>query len=304
MRIRPTSATTFGRKAGTATALAALVGGGALLTGGTASATTAVADGCTGSLSGAMGTPVAITGASVQELVKRGANEAGTLAVGDWAASDIAKVPTIEIGQVPEAASGSIDGDVVGTAVRGAVEDTGTLGLGLDRGATLDNIEHKVAGSCGLTVQASDYQAPQPQPQPSPQPEPGAPVPPPNTPTPELTSALPAGGGTGDARAPRRDYSNIPTATPGNAPPPSVRYPEGNPIPGMQAPQFDVLDQQNAGAAPQPGPGSEVRNAGNADSLAAPDASTKTVQLPMLFAVVALAGVTAALVRTWVLRRT
>jgi hypothetical protein len=44
-----------------------------------------------------MGDQTAVTGASVKQAV---ANEVGTLAVGDWAANDIAKVPTIQVGQI------------------------------------------------------------------------------------------------------------------------------------------------------------------------------------------------------------
>jgi hypothetical protein len=59
-----------------------------------------VADNCAGSVSGNMGDRTAVTGASVTQVVRRGSTEAGTLAVGDWAASDIAKVPTIQVGQI------------------------------------------------------------------------------------------------------------------------------------------------------------------------------------------------------------
>ena len=52
----------------------------------------------------------------------------------------------------------------------------------------------------------------------------------------------------------------------------------------------------------QSGQGADIRDAGNAQSLASNSASND-VQLPMLIAVIVLAGVTAGLVRTWVLRR-
>jgi hypothetical protein len=286
------------RKALTVTAMAAVVTGGAFLTGGTASAGTMLADNCTSPVSGNMGDQIAITGASVKELVRKGANEAGTLAVGDWAANDIAKVPTIVIGAIPATVGITISGESIGSAVRKAVDSTGTWGLGLDKKKTLDNIALKVAGSCQVTGMASNYVAP-------------------TTPRSDnpanggdngqaggsLAPATPGGQlipnlGTGSLSAPQRDYSNIPAATPGGfAVPPGIKYPAGSPLPGQQSPEFGVLGAGNA----QPGQSADVRNAGNADSLAAP-ASADDVQLPMLLAVLALAGVTAALVRTWVLR--
>jgi hypothetical protein len=285
------------RKALTVTAMAAVVTGGAFLTGGTASAGTMLAPSCADTVTGNMGDQIAITGTSVKELVRKGANEAGTLAVGDWAANDIAKVPTIVIGDIPATVGGTISGESIGSAVRKAVDSTGTWGLGLDKKKTLDNIARKVAGSCQVTSLASNYVAPStPR---SDNPANGgnngqAGTPTPATPGGQLIPNL----GTGSLSAPQRDYGNIPAATPGGfAVPPGIKYPAGSPLPGQQSPEFGVLGAGNA----EPGQSADVRNAGNADSLAAP-ASADDVQLPMLLAVLALAGVTAALVRTWVLR--
>ncbi|QFU94706.1 hypothetical protein [Amycolatopsis sp. YIM 10] len=97
--------------------------------------------------------------------------------------------------------------------------------------------------------------------------------------------------------APMRDYSTIPMAGPGlYSPSPGVRY--GGQIPGY-APEFGIL-----GADGQPAGPDSVQNAGGAEALPGDDGGfTEGTGLPVLIAVLALSGVTAALVRTWVLRK-
>ncbi|MTD58694.1 hypothetical protein [Amycolatopsis pithecellobii] len=95
--------------------------------------------------------------------------------------------------------------------------------------------------------------------------------------------------------APMRDYSDIPYALAGLfAPSPGVRY--GGQIPGY-APEFGTLGN---GSAEQ----SKPQNAGQAEALPSGDHTglPGNAGLPMLIAVLALSGVSAALVRTWVLR--
>ncbi|SDX30155.1 hypothetical protein SAMN05421504_102962 [Amycolatopsis xylanica] len=279
------------RKALTLSTMALLLGAGAFLGGGTASASTTLADACSGSVSSTIGSTVAISGSSVKELVRKGANEAGTLAVGDWAANDIAKVATINVGTVPNAAGGSVDGATIGKAVRAALKATGTWGLGFDQEKTLTSVQNKVAGGCGLTVIAANYVAPSSESPRDDQPSSGGTQPGSTPGTPNFTP----NGGTGGLTVPARDYGNIPVAgQPGFSLPPGDKYPTGNPVPG-QAPQFGLPGAAN-------GQGADIRNAGNAEQIAAP-AGDGGVELPMLLAVILLAGVTAALVRTWVLRR-
>ncbi|TNC27232.1 hypothetical protein [Amycolatopsis alkalitolerans] len=111
---------------------------------------------------------------------------------------------------------------------------------------------------------------------------------------PAMFTMLPFGA---SGYAPMRDYSGIPYALAGLfAPSPGVRY--GGQIPGY-APEVGSLGD---GSSQQSRP---VQNAGQAQALPAdhgpvPGGST----LPMLIAVLALSGVSAALVRTWVLRPT
>ena len=86
-----------------------------------------------------------------------------------------------------------------------------------------------------------------------------------------------------------RDYSGIPFATAGLfTPSPAIRY--GSQIPGY---------------APQNGSGgSGIQTAGRAEALpSASNGFTDGSNLPLLIAVLALSGVSAGLVRTWVLRR-
>jgi hypothetical protein len=91
-------------------------------------------------------------------------------------------------------------------------------------------------------------------------------------------------------RSPMADYANIPFARAGMwAPSPGVRY--GGGVPGY-SPEFGIVgDTTDDG----------VSVAGRAEALNPP--KNQRVEFPVLLAVLALSGVTAALVRTWVLRR-
>ncbi|GAB2979323.1 hypothetical protein GCM10017788_16100 [Amycolatopsis acidiphila] len=272
----------------TAGALAALFGG-ALFTG-TASASTVLAQGCTGSVVGNIGDQIAVQGKDLADLVRTGAKEQEVFlhlngVDPDGLADTITKQGALAVGAVPNAATGTITGQNVAAAVSQALQNASGLGVTSDqKQKTLNSIGTKVAGNCGMTTYAGNYSA---------------------------ATALPSGGaggtmpvpggtlpgttlpGTGTATAPPRDYGNIPAAVPGIAVSPGARYPAGAPIAGLPSPE--LLGGNSAGQT-------DVRNTGNADALAA-EPSSNTVQLPMLLAVVALAGVSAALVRTWVLRK-
>jgi hypothetical protein len=92
-------------------------------------------------------------------------------------------------------------------------------------------------------------------------------------------------------RSPMADYSSIPFAKAGFfSPSPGVRY--GGSVPGY-SPEFGIV-----GDTPQDDGGSV---AGRAEALSPPP--SQRVEFPVLLAVLALSCVTAALVRTWVLRR-
>jgi hypothetical protein len=278
---------TRARRLLTATALAALATGGSLLGAGTASATTLQADGCAATVTGQVGDRVAVGGESVKDLVRTAAREQSSLFGNPDALAEEIAGKTLVVGKVPDASSANIGGSIIGSAVRTALSDTWSAGL--HKTDVLDHIADKVTAACGLTVRAANYVSPN-QPAATPPGGPGTPAP--GLPGPDGTFPP----GTGPGAAPPRDYTNIPVAVPGLAVPPGVRYPSSSPIPGQQSPEFGIL----GGDSTQQ---SDVRTAGNADAMTS-SGSTGTIELPMLLAVVALAGVTAALVRTWVLRRT
>jgi hypothetical protein len=243
-----------------------------------------------------MGDQVAIDGASVKTLVTNGANNAGTLAVGSWAGDSIAKNHAILVGQVPNSAGGEASGAAIGKAVRTALSNSGTWGLGFDWNKTLNSVESTVAKSCNLTLLAGNYVAPSTPNQPGTGAQQGGgTATTPGGATGNLSNLNPGTAGGNGGTAPMRDYGGIPTATAGTALAPGVRYPANGTLPGdASAPQ--------AGQGDQAGQGADIRDAGNAQSLSSP-AGSNDVQLPMLLAVIVLAGVTAGLVRTWVLRR-
>jgi hypothetical protein len=93
-------------------------------------------------------------------------------------------------------------------------------------------------------------------------------------------------------RSPMTDYSSIPFAKAGlYAPSPGVRY--GGGVPGY-SPQFGILGTDTP-------PADGVQAAGHAEALGG--VPGRDIDISVLIAVLALSGVTAALVRTWVLRK-
>ncbi|WP_240690702.1 MULTISPECIES: hypothetical protein [unclassified Amycolatopsis] len=97
--------------------------------------------------------------------------------------------------------------------------------------------------------------------------------------------------------APMRDYSGIPMAMAGLfSPSPSLRY--GSQIPGY-APQYGISNPDGSNGGDR-----TIQNAGNAQALPGTGGNhTNGLDWPVLVAVLALSGVSAGLVRTWVLRR-
>lgn len=301
MRKLPTLKST--RRALTVTTFAALLVGGAFLSSGTASAATTLAGSCSGSVTGAMGDTVAVQGSSVKELVRKGARDyvnshLWTLATvwPDSLADTIAGKGALAVGSVPNSAGGTVAGTAIGSVMANALKGANGLGvLDSTKNEVLGAVANTVAGSCGLTTLASNYIAPS--------------TPSPNNPGGQANGGTANPGGTGgsslsnlnpDGTAPRRDYSGIPAAAAGEAVAPGIRYGQNGTLPGdASVPQAGGQDAQSG----QSGQGVDVRAAGNAESLATPGGGSDDVQLPMLLAVIVLAGVTAGLVRTWVLRR-
>jgi hypothetical protein len=103
--------------------------------------------------------------------------------------------------------------------------------------------------------------------------------------------------GLGYAYSPLTRYAGLPFTTAGLfAPAPGVRY--GGSVPGY-TPGFGVLGQDGNSNSSTDG----IQTAGHAEALGGLGTVPGGVGLPMLLAVLALSGVTAGLVRTWVLRR-
>jgi hypothetical protein len=100
----------------------------------------------------------------------------------------------------------------------------------------------------------------------------------------------------GLAESPLARYSGIPFASAGVfAPSPGVRY--GGDVPGY-SPGYGVLN--DSGTPRSDG----IQTAGEAEALnPGSTPGSNGIGLPMLLAVLALAGATAGLVRTWVLRK-
>ncbi|GLY67484.1 hypothetical protein [Amycolatopsis taiwanensis] len=257
---------------------------------GTASAGTVLAEACTGMVIGNIGDQVAVQGKDLADVVRAGAAEQEIflhLNGVDPAklAQEISNQGVLTVAEIPDSAVSALGGDQVATAVTQALRSADGLGLVADqKQKTLDSIGHHVAESCGLTLYAGNYSPPAASPTSQ-----NAGAPPPGLPVPQA----PASSG---AAVPPRDYGNTPVAVPGLAAPPEAKYPAGAPMPNVLSPEVSTLPGETQSQA-------DVRNTGNASVLAGNDAPTGAVQLPMLLAVVALAGVSAALVRTWVLRK-
>ncbi|WP_235926152.1 hypothetical protein [Actinokineospora pegani] len=97
--------------------------------------------------------------------------------------------------------------------------------------------------------------------------------------------------GLGSGRSPMTDYASIPFTKAGLfSPSPGVRY--GGSVPGY-APEFGILGTDDADGVHQAGQAEAIDGIGG-----------NRIAMPVLLAVLLLSGVTAALVRTWVLRRT
>ncbi|HVW44457.1 MAG TPA: hypothetical protein VHC18_24215 [Amycolatopsis sp.] len=180
----------------------------------------------------------------------------------------------------------------VGPPVAGALDNTvaGATGTLQSVGGAASGNQRKPApqqppGSGGAPQTGPNGSAPADQ---------GATFPAANSPVlsgdPATFNLLPFGSSAG--WAPMRDYSGIPYALAGLwSPSPGIRY--GGQIPGY-APEVGTLGQGGGGKA--------VQNAGQAQSMAGGTPEHSPVGLPMLLAVLSLSGVSAALVRRWVLR--
>ncbi|MGW0517695.1 hypothetical protein [Crossiella sp. NPDC003009] len=309
--------------ASTLLALVSLVG----FAGSAAAAEPIVIGDCSATVQGKPGQPIQLSAgavaAPVVEVVKRvpllGPPLAGAV---DKA---VRALPPIPIGAVPDGKGGFITGGQIAIGVVDALRKIPLLGPIL--GEVVKGVQQVLSGGCGVTVKTLNTAVapiqdgaknlpgggsttPKPPPgttnpgQPGPG-KPGTGTPPPGstnpgtsapgtpgsgTPIPDFQLPRLEGGGLYDyGRVPLYDYSGLPVATPGGlgALAPGDRY--GQASPG------------SPGAYGLPA-GDGVASAGQARAL--PTDGAGRVAAPVLVAVLMLAMVTAALVRTWVLRRT
>jgi len=319
VRMQRTNSTSGMRRALTTAGTFVAAGGLMLATAGTASASTVVQDSCTGTAQATSGDTIAVTGASVADAVRAGAQAVKDDRAIPWLssinpdslASMVAGESSITVGQVKNQPETTVSGSEIGQQAVEKLEDAGLwdkrhLGALIHkRGEVLNRIEASVAEQCGLTVRNASHHTS-------------------GSSSPSSSSVDPTGssdsagksttdGGhsgaqqngsaqqdnTDNGTAPPRDYSDIPEASvpSANMSSPSRR----GEAPTAKLPQapFPSANTSNQGTADNQ---SKVMNAGQADSLAQ-QPETERVQGPMLLAVVALALATAGLVRSWVLRR-
>lgn len=274
----------------------------------TASATVSVAS-CSGAIAGKVGEAVTLKSETVKQYVVESVHDGPEAPLFGWkneqtrmreAFEDGAFEP-VKLPKVPDAASTKLTGKQIATAVLTKIDSVDAVADIAKDKENRENITAAVSKNCGLTVKATNYTAP--------------------------TSAQPRTGGQQDAdkQGPtpgQRQSTTTPRSTGGFAPPPSARYGTGD----ARSPQR-YYSQEVTSARPAPGrlersglppatstveppvlpedtdqSDANVDNAGNAEAIAA-ERKAAEVRLPLLLAVVALACVAAALVRTWVLRK-
>jgi hypothetical protein len=284
---------------------------------------------CATSVQGTPGQPVSLAPGAVLGIVTDAVRAVPILGppIAGAANQAFAALPPIPIGAIPNGTS-YITGGAIATAVTTELKKIPLLGPVL--GAVVQSVQGTLTQLCGVTVSAANAAAAPVQDGAKaagdtseaivgqvlpgagggsgsgpgggagghqgtpPGSGGGAGMPAPNQP---VTGGLPGLGldlyqpGLWDfGRSPMADYSNIPFARAGLwAPSPGVRY--GGNVPGY-SPEFGIV-----GDTPDDG----VSVAGRAEALSPPQ--SQRVEFPVLLAVLALSGVTAALVRTWVLRR-
>lgn len=298
------------RRTMTTLGVAGLIAGVSLFLGvGSASAGTTTATKCSGTVSGKMGDTVALKSAAVQEFVVKSVSGGFDFPLIPITKSnqtrlnelfEAGKFNPIALTKVPKAPSGVLNDEKIAQAVVAKIESNEDGKQILAENGNKDAVLKAVESNCSdLTVKATNYVAPSTTTPPTSAPgsNPGYPGAAPGTPPTSIGggfSTLPTYG-TGDARAPRANY-DLPFTLPGyGTGTDRASNPYGSSTPGDD---FGVLGG-NAGQSSD----AAVSNAGNAEQIQAASPASEAIQLPMLLAVVSLACVAAALVRTWVLRR-
>lgn len=239
--------------------------------------------------------PVELSRLAVSGLVTRAVRETPGLGPARATAAGVAFQlgPALPVGVVPDG-SAEIAGADIAEVVAAVVRPMPEVAPAAEEATA--RVRALVAESCGMDVRALDATG-----EPGPTPPPGGPAPgapggggdPATTPNTQPVGgyAPPDGLSLYDpasfGRAQPRDYATVPAAPAGLfVPGPDARY---GGVPGY-SPQFGLL-----------GGYSDVEPAAAGDLRALPTGGG-AVALPVLLAVLALAGLAGALVRTWVLR--
>ncbi|MBP2339894.1 hypothetical protein JOF41_006072 [Saccharothrix coeruleofusca] len=324
------------RWARVAGAAAAVLSVGGLSIGGAGSAAAAepvVVGSCATTVQGAPGTPISLSPAAVVDPVVHAVRAVPLLGppLADPLRATFTALPPIPVGAVPTG-SGVITGGQIAERVNAELAELPLLGPVI--GALTSGVHAELSKLCGITAQAVNTAAGTvqegskaladasqratgqlpgvPGGQPAPGTPPAAEQPggtPPGTPAasppgPATGTVAPVGGvgplelplygttgqgsGVNSGRLPLFSYGSLPFAMPGQySPSPGVRY--GGQVPGYTP------------GSGLPGEADGVRTAGRAQAL--PGSGAGGVAAPVLLAVLLLACVTGALVRTWVLRR-
>lgn len=303
----------FVRVSATTAVVLAIGTGGALLGAGVADASSSVlADTCSGTFDGSPGEPAEMRQSAVIGPVTDVVRSIPLIGAGtaDAVANAMNAKGPIPLGAFPSSGSRTVSGGQIATQVVNEVNTIPVLGPVLslvDSGVT-----QKLTALCGMTLNAIPLPLPPPPPAATsnrPAPPPSQAAPPPQNgspgqpaagqpPAPQpgepagVGSAAPGTGGLGD-------YSGLGTV-------PSYDY---GSLPGMfTAPSVDYTSLPGTGSTPdgtsdtgQNRADSPTNLAGAANPLSG--LSGQGIGMPVALAVLALGGVTAGLVRAWVLRR-
>lgn len=302
---------TAARRTLTTLGVAGLIVGTSLFMGAGTAAATTTATKCSGTVSGPMGDAVKMKSDAVEKFVVESV-EGGFDLLGIVKSNktrmqelfDAGKFDPISLTTVPKAAAGKLSDDKIALAVVKKIEANEDGKKILGENDNKDNVLGAVKENCGdLTVKATNYVAPTTTSPSTGTTNPGTVTPGTKTPGGSSSSGVPGTSlkpgalpeyGTGSARAPRRDYGGLPFTVPGALGSGGLYgsgSSDGSKTQGLSG-DFGVLGAQET----------PVSNAGNAEAIEAGSPQAE-IQLPMLLAVVSLACVAAALVRTWVLRR-
>lgn len=302
------------RRTVTALGMAGLLASASLFLGaGAGQAATTTVKTCGGTASGAMGDSVKMRSDAVQDYVVDAVTggfdfplipitKSNKTRMTELFEAD--KFEPISLTTVPKAAQGVLTDEKIAAAVIKKIDSVSDGKKILDDGENRKAVTDALEGNCkDLTVKATNYVPPtSSSPTAPPSSGGGTYDPPAGSPggtSPSVPgSSISAGAlaqyglGTGTARVPRNTYGDLPFTLPGGLGTGGYQPPSAGQLQG----DLGVLGN----ALPQ---NADVSNAGNAEAIAAGDPQSEAIQLPMLLAVVSLACVAAALVRTWVLRR-